>query len=248
MGHFRRATETVAASACLIAAPDGLIDPDVLANRFDQPAQTQFAQQTTTEDRLSSIRVGPHTYRLLRALQLECVRLAADRWRCFARGLRGIEGEGRTSVESKDAFCVNVHTAFQQLYTTRPFEMTDDQRQRWRRLCSVIDILSYREETPVTIRQLGRIISAPLGSTRRVRWIHKGVDVISVLSSPAEFAGYGTGQWFDAVVRKDLRTGNVVGIAHSQRMDAPPAVSRDAAAEYFQALPIERLPGKAWEW
>ncbi|MGE5294608.1 MAG: hypothetical protein ACM3VT_07255, partial [Solirubrobacterales bacterium] len=148
------------------------------------------------------MRVGKTYYCFVRPVVINYVPDAKG-WMCYMHGLPDYVGQGDTSERAFEDLSVQIHTAFQTLVRKRPFEMDGDERSRWVRLTSVIDLLYYRTTTPVTTYEIGQVHRDMIARPHRIEWITGKSDLIEPQRVPGDLMGCPPGQWIEAVVRRD---------------------------------------------
>ncbi len=201
------------------------------------------ASSTATMDQLT---VGATTYRLLKKISF------THWWDAGQWAVRTVErrlpyiGKGETLHQADDEWHKTFHADFQRLYAMRPFEMASDESNRWSTLVSLIDVAYYRDTTPVSFREMGRISWGRRSYPTSIRWIDGRKDGIPLDSVP-EIASCKPGQWIEAVVEREPATGGLIRITHVERMGTP-AASRKQVEEYWTRRPAADLPVAEWTW
>lgn len=156
-------------------------------------------------------------------------------------------GRGR---DLNDAFLDwrdQVHCQFQALFAKRPFEMTGLEKATWQLLESHIDVSTYRATTPLTIRQIGKVVGAR-PNPDLIEWEDGLKEKVRLDQMPGEFATYKPGQPFEAVVARDPTDFHLLKAAHIQRIKSPPRVSPDEIDELLRYIPTaSSLPDADWE-
>lgn len=142
-----------------------------------------------------------------------------------------ILGEGKSSEEAKTDFCLKVHAAIQELIHKRPFEMTDRDRILWETLNEIIDTTVYRNTTPITVRQFGRIRRArPYPD--EVTWENGSNERLNVTDvADPDYVNYKPGQPFEAVVERDPLSFKLIRVLHIERRRSPRRLSSTDEAE-----------------
>ena len=126
-------------------------------------------------------------------------------------------GNGRTPREAEQDWALSIHAAFQELQYKRPFEMTPEERDTWCILASRIDVTVYRNQTPMLVRQFGKIGRAR-PYPEQIIWDNGTADEVALhqVDSP-DFVTFKAGQPFEAVVARDPVTFQLIRIVHIQR-------------------------------
>jgi hypothetical protein len=151
-------------------------------------------------------------------------------------------GHGDTPFAAHREWEDRVHAEFQRLYAMRPFEMEQDEKSKWQLLLSIIDVHQYRENTPLELRQIGQVRWGRFPYPKRVIWIDGREDQISLDRVPGEVAGYKTGQWFEADVKRDPKDNRLIEITHAARMSHMRRLGQGEVDQYWESLPRAELP------
>lgn len=157
-------------------------------------------------------------------------------------------GRGSSQEEARENWLLAVHAAFQELLHKRPFEMTVDDRWIWSVLSSRIDVAVYRNQTPIQVRQFGRISKAR-PYPQQIRWESGERETIRIdqVASP-DFITFKAGQPFEAIVARDPVDFQLLRIVHIERRSTP---SRLTPAEKQELLDVigssSSLPDAGWE-
>lgn len=198
---------------------------------------------------VSAILVGEANYRLRQPVRGHFLRvdgIACEFWvdgfsPCFV-------GRGVKTREAYLDWRDQVHETFQELYGKRPFEMTSEERERWHVLEHMIDVVSYRNETPIVVRQIGQVTQArPL--PRQITWVDGRKDGVHLDLMPPEFAGYKPGQPFEADVERDPLTWKLRKVRHVQRISTIHPLSATELQKYWKSMPgTNTLPASDRDW
>lgn len=216
------------------------------ANGWSQPAPGFIPGGTIP---VSEIQVGETTYRLRRPAPGEFISTRGGFWEFWVEGFSpAFIGQGRAAEEAYDNWRDQVHESFQDLYRKRPFEMTEEERGKWDALEDRIDIVGYRNEAPVLVRQLGQLTQArPF--PRRITWIDGTTDLVRLEAMPGEFAGYKPGQWFEAIVERDPLTWSLRKVRYVRRTLSLRGMSSAELSQYWSSLPTtQTLPESTRDW
>ena len=140
-----------------------------------------------------------------------------------------------------------VHEAFQDLYRKRPFEMTEREQEQWRALQDAIDVVGYRNETPIVVRQIGKVSRARL--PRQITWIDGKTETVALDDLPGEFASYKPGQPFEADVERDPLTWRLRKVRHVQRIHSIPPMAQAELQRFWATMPgTSSLPTSDRDW
>jgi hypothetical protein len=198
---------------------------------------------------LSDIRIGETCYRLRQTLLGEF--LPVDKGLCefWVGGFSPtFIGNGVQALEAYHDWRDRVHEAFQSLYGKAAFELSEEEQQQWRVLENIIDVVGYRNETPVVVRQLGKVVqSRPL--PRKIEWIDGKSEIVRLENMPGEFAGYKPGQPFEADVERDPLTWRLLRVRSIRRISTITPMTPAKLQEFWQSLPATNsLPISDRKW
>ena len=236
----------VAPSAALISGPEYSIQKVAEAEDVYHHGVERL---TTGGTRINEIRVGDTVYRLRQSLRGTLVPDRGGTWMFWVEGMSPtFVGEGQDMVAAQEDWRNRVHGAFQDLYGRRPFELEEDEQCRWAILERVVDVVSYRNETPLTIREVGWV-SRARPSPEQVTWADGRREPVSLEVAPAPFAAYKPGQWFEAVVARNQVTGGLLKILHAERIPSIHGLSREAEDVLWESFTdTSSLPESNREW
>lgn len=200
----------------------------------------------TSTNTLRVVKVGSAVYRFEEPLQLAHGWVAGT-WVCCTTGFPYV-GRGETPALARREWERQFHAGFQALYGKRPFEMTTEESRRWGELVSVVDVDSYRKETPLSMRQLGEVRYGHAQYPTMVRWLDGRRDRIELEAVPAELASCRPGQWIDAVVLRDPVTNRLQRITHMDKIATVHPMTNEQAAKHLDAVEPADLPKTGWDW
>lgn len=170
---------------------------------------------------LPEIKVGETTYKLLSSIDtLASFDPIEKKWEC-----RNYSGKfnyiGISEASSEDAienFKLQIHIHFQQLYSKRPFEMTEEEYNEWIKLANTIDLLHYKTTNPIETREVGRISYWKVSYPYRIKWLTDENYIIDPLKVPGELMSYKPGQWIEAVVKRHPVSYKVLSISSIKKI------------------------------
>lgn len=196
---------------------------------------------------IHKITVGPTVYELLRPIQLN--HWWQDSWLCCAPdfGFAYI-GQAETLPNAYVNWQELVHADFQKLYRNRPFEMTRTERDRWHLLVTVIDVLWYKQNTPLSVREIGYVSYGKRSYPTHIKWINGRSDAISLGQAPPELADCRPGQWIEAIVKRDPVTNRLVTIDHVEKISSLHMPSSGTLRNEWKAVPKAKVPHSEWDW
>ncbi len=170
---------------------------------------------------LMEIKVSDARYRLLFSIDTQVhFDPIKKRWECWNySGKLNYIGISDTSREDAiENFKLQVHIHFQQLYSKRPFEMTEEEYDEWIRLANTIDLLHYKTTTPLETREIGCVSHGKLSYPYRIKWLTDENYIIDPLKVPGELMSYKPGQWIEAVVKRDPVSYKVLSISSIKKI------------------------------
>ena len=157
-------------------------------------------------------------------------------------------GRGKTPEVARMNWHLVVHEGFQELSHKRPFEMTDKDTHRWSVLSSQIDVTVYRNQTPLRVRQFGRIAqSRPY--PRQIQWENGEREAITIeqVDSP-DFITFKPGQPFEAIVARDPVNFRLVRIVHIERRSLASRLSQSEESDLLESIGSSKnLSNAGWD-
>jgi len=163
---------------------------------------------------LPEIKVGETTYKLLSSIDtLVSFDPIGKKWECrnYSEKFNYIGVSEASSEDAIENFKLQVHVRFQQLYSKRPFEMTEDEYNEWIKLANTIDLLHYKTTNPIVTREVGCI-------PYRIKWLTDENYIIDPSKVPGELMSYKTGQWIEAVVKRHPVSYKVLNISSIKKI------------------------------
>jgi hypothetical protein len=154
---------------------------------------------------LREIKIGDTKYMLLSSIDTQVYFDPTEKkWEC--RNYSGkINYIGISDTSREDAienFKLQLHVRFQQLYSKRPFEMTEKEYDEWIKLANTIDLLHYKTTTPLETREIGCVSYKNFPYPYRIKWLTDENYIIDPSKVPGELMSYRPGQWIEAVVKR----------------------------------------------
>jgi len=165
---------------------------------------------------LMEIKVGDTKYNLLFSIDTQVYFDPIEKkWECWNySGKFNYIGISDTSREDAiDNFKLQIHIRFQQLYSKRPFEMTQEEYNEWIKLANTIDLLHYKTTTPLETREIGCVSYKNFPYPYRIKWLTDENYIIDPSKVPGELMSYRPGQWIEAVVKRNPVNYKVLGIS-----------------------------------
>lgn len=168
---------------------------------------------------LRDFQVGETRYRLLSPID-SFVNYDSDnkQWECWARKFNHIGVSKENREAAIEDFKLKIHISFQQLYSKRPFEMTEDEHSEWVRLANTIDLLHYRTTTPLKVCEIGCISYKNYQYPYRIKWLTDENYIVDPSKVPGELMSYKPGQWIEAIVERQPISHKVLRISSVKKI------------------------------
>jgi len=158
-------------------------------------------------------------------------------------------GVGESFEASRQSFMDFVHSRFQGLCHLRPFQMNSLQESYWAVLKAHIDVDHFWDTKLITHFETGVILRIEADGRRVVSWLD-GKRTESLVSSqyPAEFASFGTGQWFEAVSVRTPKTFVLRELSFTR--EAPPLEYHNESElkNWIDSLPVAPFDPAVSTW
>lgn len=157
-------------------------------------------------------------------------------------------GHGETKKESHADWASKIHCRFQELLTTRPFEMTQDDRSAWNALSEHIDVTVYRNQTPLRVKQYGKISFARPYPTH-IEWEDGRSERVSPAMVDADdFITYKFGQPFEAVAIRHPVTFDLIRLVYIKRRSEARRLPASVEASVLSRIgSSDRLGETSWD-
>ena len=169
---------------------------------------TQFS---VLYDKIDSFSVGNSYYKFVEPVDVNYLPFTGN-WKCSIYGLPTYSGTADTRENSFDNLKIEIHSDFQKLIRMRPFEMTADEQRRWSELCNVIDLLHYNNTTPIVLKDIGEVRYEMRSRPYKINWINGRSYIIDIARAPGELMSCKSGQWIEAIVKKEPITNKIIEI------------------------------------
>lgn len=148
-----------------------------------------------------------------------------------------IVGKGKSANEARDDFCLQIHATLQALINKRPFEMTDDDHDKWNALTQFVDMTVYRNTTPIKACQFGRIKEARSHYEKVVAWEDGTTERIPIMQvNDPDYVTYCPGQPFEAIVHRDPITFELIRIVSIERRREPHRMSPEEESQLLNNI------------
>lgn len=212
------------------------------------PGQALQETSATGGEMLDKIRFEDTTYRCPNLVRLH-YQFDGQVWNCWAREIAGVcIGEGYTPKLARDDWYQRFHAEFQRLFAMRPFEMTSDDSRNWETILSVVDVVEYRQNKPLSVREIGCVRFPRTPYPSQMNWIDGRKEAFSLHQVPAELAGCKPGQWVDAIIEREPRTGKLLRVVHIQRISSPLPENPRSIRSAWEKMRMADLPETEWDW
>ena len=166
---------------------------------------------------MDSFAVGESSYKFIRRVRVNQEPLPKG-WLCYINELANYRGYGITEQEALKDLKVNLHADFQQLSKKRPFEMSEEEKERWMEMTNIIDLLDYKTTTPVVVREIGCVSYHKVSRPVRIKWLSGRNYSIEPDKVPGELMSCRPGQWIEAVVKRNPLTHKEIEIDSFSRI------------------------------
>lgn len=131
-----------------------------------------------------------------------------------------IVGRGASENAAKEDFCLQIHSAIQDLLGKRPFELSSRDKQLLTTIDRFVDVTVFRNTQPIQVRQYGKISKAR-PYPEEIEWENGTKDIVplSLVSTP-EYVSFKPGQPIEAVVERDPMTFRLRRVIHISKCKA----------------------------
>jgi hypothetical protein len=201
-----------------------------------------------TETILGSLKIGNTIYRFLQEISVKSVRNhQTEDWICWSSSLDdSIVGKGDTFSSAENDFRNQLHAVFQKLYRKRPFEMNAQESSLWEKLVNVIDVHHYRTTTPLIVREVGQVSYGMISRPYQIKWLTGHNYIIDSSRVPDNLMSMRTGQYIDAVVKRDPVTHKVLEIVSVKSISFH-LPNNNEAKRIWEEMPVAQLPEGGWD-
>lgn len=208
---------------------------------WDAPV-TAIVSEDEKWSRASRIQVGElrdtdgHLFPLRDDLWLTVTPPRASRmWRAEAEKTPlGVVGRGKNPEEAARDWRKRMRATAQRFLEMRPFEMSDEDREIWERLQTVIDVPRYKATKPLVFRQLGTILQLR-GTRTMVRWEDGAQERVNPLVFDEAFSRFRVGQTFEARITRHPVTFRILR-AESVRKLPRSALSEEKSKAFWDRI------------
>jgi len=170
---------------------------------------------------LMEIEIGDTKYKLLSSIDTQVSFDPIEKkWECrnYSGALNYIGVSDTSREDAIENFKLQIHIHFQQLYSKRPFEMTEDEYNEWIKLANTIDLLLYKTTTPLETREIGCVSYGMLSYPYQIKWLTDENYIIDPSKVPGELMSYKTGQWIEAVVKRHPVSYKILSISSIKKI------------------------------
>ncbi|MCX7047758.1 MAG: TIGR04255 family protein [Candidatus Sumerlaeota bacterium] len=152
-------------------------------------------------------------------------------------------GEGNTPIEARSNWALEIHSRFQYLLALLPHQMQVEDYSQWRLFENSIDIATYRFETPVRMREVGRF-ARRRGTIIGIKWDDGRIESINaaVNKVPSDFLGLPPGTLFEAVTLREWQNARLIGITDWERRRPFTEMQLAKARKALPVRSLEQLP------
>jgi hypothetical protein len=157
-------------------------------------------------------------------------------WRIESESIGpAVVGRGTTDDKAFQDWRKRMQATIERFLELRPFEMTDEDQELWKRLQTVIDVPRYRARKPIVFRQAGKISKKRTG-VLTVKWEDGGYEKVNPMHFDEAFSKYAVGQWFEAMVSRHPVTYGIMRADAVRRLSKLTPVSKEKAAALWQCV------------
>jgi len=214
---------------------------------YSSEVSSQRDEFGATDANLSCLGFKDGEYRFLRNIAVQGICNFSEGWLCWSRDLgASFIGKGDAFVSAFEDFKNQLHTIFQRLYRMRPFEMSDQEQEQWRKLVNLIDVHHYRTTTPLVVREVGQVSYGQISRPYRIKWLSGNNYIIDRNSVPENLMALKPGRYIEAVVKRDPVTHKEIEILSVQPISFHLPTDKQAK-EYWDKMPVAKLPEGRWD-
>lgn len=214
-----------------VALPVKFENASVAYETYSAPSDISSFMSTTIE----SFQVGSTRYKLLRPYTL-AYSLGLSQWVCRIPDVPIFEGSGLDFSSAMEDLKLNLHVEFQRLYRKRPFQMNEIERTKWKSLSNTIDILSYRQSTPIITQEIGKISFGKIDRPDKIHWLSGHDYKIDPFKVPSDLMACMTGQWIEASVEREPINHSITQLLTIKKIHFR-IPSKDKQKEFWESLP-----------
>lgn len=228
-----------------------LADQCAIYDIYHNTAEVEYETRVPTDMSsftwpLREFSVGSTAYRFFKTVQRNEIP-SEDGWLSYISQLPNYTGKGQTAEEAFEDLRVNIHVDFQRLLRMRPFEMSEEEKSKWSSLASVIDLLEYKITTPLIVREIGQVSHGMISRPKRIKWIRDENYIIEPSRVPGELMACATGQWIEAVVKRDPVSHKILEIESISKIKF--RIPRESEIkEIWESMPRTNLESDDWTW
>lgn len=147
-----------------------------------------------------------------------------------------IVGRGASENAAKQDFCLQIHSAIQDLLGKRPFELSNRDKQLLTTIDRFVDVTVFRNTQSIQVRQYGKISKAR-PYPEEIEWENGTKDLVPVsLVVTAEYVNYKPGQPVEAVVERDPMTFRLRRVVHISKCKVARSWSGKDETEFMASI------------
>jgi len=209
---------------------------------------TRAGTSMTGKQLVHNIRAGSASYELIRPVQINFTWFE-NMWKCWSDNFGfAYVGTGESLPLAYSNWENLVHVDFQTLYHKRPFEMIPEEQKRWTLLVGTIDVLYYRLNTPLSLREIGCVSWDKFPYPAKIDWIDGRSEFFLLSQTPPELAECAPSQWIEAIVKRHPVTHRLLSIEHIQKIKSLFKPSPSQLSREWESAPRADLPKTKWDW
>lgn len=225
-------------------APPAFNVPLASSNRMDATDDALFPEfgdeSSSRNNPLNDLKIGGVRYPFKTTLQARVLPTQDEEIEYQVEGFgTTFVGRGKTYECARLDWEEQVHTAFQHLRSTRPFEMNDEDQIRWHILETAIDVPQYVRTTPTQVRQVGRANYKKTDRPKRINWADGSGTDVALGDMPAAFAALKPNQWFEAHLERDPLTGELLRVLSIEPIPTLHLMTTEQQQKFLNSLPTD---------
>lgn len=215
---------------------------------YSAEAPVEWEESGATKETLGNLGFGKTTYKFLKEITLNNIRDSrSGDWTCWSSEFEtSILGKGNNSQLAEEDFKSQLHAIFQRFYHMRPFEMDELERYQWQKLVNVIDVHNYRTTTPIVVQEVGQVSFGKINRPYRIKWLTGHNYIIDPSKVSPELMSMKTGQYIEAVVKRDPVAHNILEIVSVKPISFH-LPNDKVAKKFWDEMPAADLPDGGWE-
>jgi len=203
---------------------------------YSAPSDVSSFMSTTVEE----FQVGSTKYKFLKPYTL-VYSLDGSKWLSRIPEVPFFEGNGNDLSSSLEDLKIALHVEFQRLYRKRPFQMSQEEKTKWKYLSNTIDILSYKLTTPIITQEIGQVSFGKINRPDKIKWISGHTYKIDPFSVPSDLMTCVTGQWIEASLEREPIKHSITQIITIKKIHFR-IPNEDQRKQFWESIPKMNQP------